>query len=426
MGTATQRTIRGSDQLSLTIADRIPARTAGTDPAPATAGSAPPVRKGVGTPFVGKVANGDSLLLSELQQLVLDPDSTTPEEYAQRLGALEALGVNPFSPRTSLLGAPRRSAAPRRDRPLDGEESTEPLNGLQSYLRDIARVPLLTAAQEIELAKRIEAGRLDARNDMVRANLRLVVSIARRYARPGRVPIMDLIQEGNLGLLHAAEKFDWHTGYRFSTYATWWIWQAILRALAEQGRTIRIPVHATERLGRIRKTVAALSHTLHRDPTDAELAQELGLPQNVVTDLMAVATDPLSLYATFEHDPNGDDRSLVDVCEDPDAPQPHQSPLAVDTNRDLWDELQKILESHLPTQERLVLVKHFGLFGTRAENEEQIAKAVHLPVQHVPVVRNRAIWRLRRLLKQKPHLPTALLPHRSWVKKPDKTTPQAV
>ena len=216
---------------------------------------------------VRRAAFRDSVVLSDLQPLIPDPDATEPQEYHQQLAELEVLGVPPLAPRTPPRSMTPCSPVMKWKSAVDSGTS----DSLRVYLREIGGVRLLTAAQEIRLAQRIEAGDTDARNEMVAANLRLVVSIARRYARPGRLPLMDLIQEGNLGLIHAAKKFDWRRGYKFSTYASWWIWQAIMRGLAEQGRTIRIPVHATERLERIRKTYAKLAQDCGRAPSEGRL-----------------------------------------------------------------------------------------------------------------------------------------------------------
>ena len=369
--------------------------------------------------FVGR-ARQKSVLLSDVQQFIPDPDSATPEEYSRHLGELEALGANPFS-RHTPLATDTESGAVEPAPSVEADDGDEALNTLQAYLREIGRVPLLTAEQEIELAKRIEAGDIKARNEMVTANLRLVVSIARRYARPGRLPLMDLIQEGNLGLMHAAEKFDWRRGYKFSTYGSWWIWQAILRALAEQGRTIRIPIHATERLDRIRKAVAQLAQDLSREPTDDEIANHLGLRPDVVIELTAVAADPLSLHAPLGHGDDDEDRSIVDFYGDPDAEDPEGTPIANHTNEDLGTDLEAILNAYLPKQERQVVVKSFGLFGRSALTEEQIADKLHIPVAHVREMRTRALRRIRKHLRSpNSYVRERLIAHRlnqvSWPK----------
>lgn len=389
-------------------------------PAPQT-----PHSRGVLRRFVGR-ARQKSVLLSEVQQFIPDPDSATPEEYSRHLGELEALGANPFSRHTPLT-ADTESGAVEPAPSVEADDGDETLNTLQAYLREIGRVRLLTAEQEIELAKRIEAGDIKARNEMVTANLRLVVSIARRYARPGRLPLMDLIQEGNLGLMHAAEKFDWRRGYKFSTYGSWWIWQAILRALAEQGRTIRIPIHATERLDRIRKTIAQLSQDLSREPSDEEIAQQLGLRSDVVTELTAVAADPLSLHAPLGNGDDDEDRSIVDFYGDPDAEHPEATPVANHTNEDLGTDLEAILNAFLPKQERWVLMRTFGLFGKPVRTEEQIAHEMHIPLEHVREMRSRALRRLRKHLRARnSYVRERLVQHRlnqaSWPKPKSSTS----
>jgi RNA polymerase primary sigma factor len=376
--------------------------------------------------FVG-TARQNSVLLTDVQQFIPDPDTASPEEYSRRLGDLEAIGANPFS-RHTTLAADSDGKVSESSQHVEIETGNETLDTLQAYLREIGRVPLLTAGQEIEFAKRIEAGDVKARNEMVTANLRLVVSIARRYARPGRLPLMDLIQEGNLGLMHAAEKFDWRRGYKFSTYGSWWIWQAILRALAEQGRTIRIPIHATERLDRIRKAIAQLAQDLSREPNDEEIAEHLGLRPDVVTGLTAVAADPLSLHAPLGNANDDEDRSIVDFYGDPDAEHPEATPVANHTNEDLGMDLEAILNAFLPKQERWVLAKSFGLFGKTAQTEVEIAHELHIPLEHVRDVRNRALRRIRKHLRTaNSYVRERLLAHRlnqaSWPK-PTSRTPQ--
>src|SRR5262245_17667995 len=176
-------------------------------------------------------------------------------------------------------------------------ETAEPeisTDTLQLFLKDIGKVPLLTAAQEVELAKRIERGDHSAKQAMVEANLRLVVSIAKRYRNQG-LPFLDLIQEGTIGLVRAAEKFDWRKGYKFSTYATWWIRQAVARAIADKGRTIRMPVHVVEKLNRIHRSERKLRAELAREPTSAEIARDLDFSLDEVEQIRRSAQTPVSL-----------------------------------------------------------------------------------------------------------------------------------
>src|SRR5579884_217824 len=181
--------------------------------------------------------------------------------------------------------------------PLEAEEPTElefSSDSLQLFLKDVGRVNLLTAAQEVELAKRIERGDHRAKQEMVEANLRLVVSIAKRYRNQG-LPFLDLIQEGTIGLVRAAEKFDWRKGYKFSTYATWWIRQAVARALADKGRTIRMPVHVVEKLNKIVRSERKLRGELCREPSPIEIASDIDLPLDEVEQILRTSQTPVSL-----------------------------------------------------------------------------------------------------------------------------------
>ena len=191
----------------------------------------------------------------------------------------------------------------------DGIEIDDPV---RMYLKEIGRVPLLTADQEIELANRIEAGDEDAKRQLVEANLRLVVSIAKRYVGRGML-FLDLIQEGNLGLMKAVEKFDYRKGFKFSTYATWWIRQAITRAIADQARTIRIPVHMVETINKLSRVQRNLLQTLGREPTPAEVALEMDIPVDRVIEIMKVAQEPVSLETPIGEE---DDSHLGDFITD--------------------------------------------------------------------------------------------------------------
>src|SRR5450631_2966462 len=192
------------------------------------------------------------------------------------------------------------------------------LDSLRMYLREIGRVPLLTAGQEVSLAKRIERGDLRAKDEMIEANLRLVVSIAKGYLGRG-LSFLDLIQEGSLGLIRAVEKFDYRKGYRFSTYATWWIRQAVTRAIADKGRTIRIPVHMVEKLNKVIGVERQLVQQLGREPSAEEIARSLDCPPGEVREILRMAQQPISLERPVGED---EDSSLGDFVEDEAAPSP--------------------------------------------------------------------------------------------------------
>ena len=382
--------------------------------------------------FVSSTYLQDSVSIPVLQRLIPDPDSATPEEYDRGLAELDTLAANPFGRRIRQIAGPGEFAADAIHTEHGGHDDTS--GSLRPYLREISRIRLLTPAEEIGLAKRIEVGDQDARNQMVAANLRLVVCVARRYARPDRLPIMDLIGEGNLGLIRAAEKFDWRKGYRFSTYATWWIWQAIFRALAGQERTIRMPMHAVERLDRIRKAAARLAQRLGRDPTDAEIAADAGLAKTsaqlakqlgrepsdeeiaadltramrVVRDLRAIARDPVSLHAPFPNGDHDEDRVVADTQSDLDAVATDVAAVMNATEGELQRDLEDVLATFLPARERTVLVKQLGLFGSRVHTLEELAVELHMAPPRVRALEARAMKRLRI-----PSVQARLMIHRS-------------
>ncbi len=251
-----------------------------------------------------------------------------------------------------------------------GEGTTD---ALQLFLREAGRRPLLTAAREVELAKRIERGDLTAKTEMIEANLRLVVSIAKNYRNQG-LPFLDLIQEGTLGLIRAVEKFDWRRGYKFSTYATWWIRQAVARALADKGRTIRMPVHVVERLQRVGRAERALSVQLSREPTAEEVAEEAGLPIAQVRELRSAARASSSLdQPVGEHE----DATLGDFVAG-DEPLPDELVETTLRTEALMRALQK-----LSVRERQVVVLRYGLAGEEPTTLEEIGRQLGLTRERV-------------------------------------------
>jgi len=264
-----------------------------------------------------------------------------PEEGPANIdGELQAL---------TAVRPPKRRKSDVEDEPLDGG-----VDALRMYLRAIGRVPLLTAAEEIELAKRIEKGDLHAKQHMVEANLRLVVSIAKGYLGRG-LGLLDLIQEGSLGLIRAVEKFDYRRGFKFSTYATWWIRQAVSRAIADKARTIRVPVHMVEKIGRVNHAERRLLARMGREPSIAELAAELELTEQEVREIQKYGMQPVSLDKPVGDE---DDTSLGDFVEDT------QSPTALDVAA------AEMRKSHvdqalaeLGERERQVLSLRYGLDG---------------------------------------------------------------
>jgi len=226
-------------------------------------------------------------------------------------------------------------------------------DAVRLYLRSIGRVPLLTREDEVRLAKRIEQNDMSAKNALIEANLRLVVSIAKRYTGRG-LTLLDLIQEGNLGLIRAVEKFDWRRGFKFSTYATWWIRQAITRALADQSRTIRIPVHMVERMNRVARAKRALMQQHNREPTSEEIAELVEMTPKKVDEILKLGQEPVSLEAPVGGEEG--DASLGDFISD----EVGDRPLEVVANRIRDKDLQEVLDS-LPWRERRVIELRYGL-----------------------------------------------------------------
>ena len=262
------------------------------------------------------------------------------------------------------------------------------LDSLRLYLRSIGRVALLTAEQEVSLAKRIERGDMQAKQQMVEANLRLVVSIAKGYLGRG-LTFLDLIQEGSLGLIRAVEKFDYRRGYKFSTYATWWIRQAVTRAIADKGRTIRIPVHMVEKLNKVVHVERQLVQTLGREPTPDEIARELEITVREVRDIQRMSQQPISLEK-----PVGDEEEseLGDFVEDQMAESPFE--LAADSLR--RENVHRALAA-LPQREREVIEMRFGLTGGRPRTLEEVGRAFNVTRERIRQIENHTLKKLETL-----------------------------
>ena len=277
--------------------------------------------------------------------------------------------------------------APSADDDEPAESTREvSTDALQLFLKDIGRVDLLTAAQEVELAKRIERGDHRAKQAMVEANLRLVVSIAKRYRNQG-LPFLDLIQEGTIGLVRAAEKFDYRKGFKFSTYATWWIRQAVARALADKGRTIRMPVHVVEKLNKILRSERKLRAELGREPSAAEIARDLDLTMDEVDQIRTSAQVPVSLEK-----PVGDeeDSELSDFLTD----ETSETPFETASENLQREDLRRVLEA-LPVREREVIELRFGLRGGRGMTLEEVGASLGVTRERVRQIEAQALSRLR-------------------------------
>jgi RNA polymerase primary sigma factor len=261
-------------------------------------------------------------------------------------------------------------------------------DSLQLFLREIAKVELLTAAQEVELAKRIERGDHDAMQEMVEANLRLVVSIAKRYRNQG-VPFLDLIQEGTIGLVRAAEKFDYRKGFKFSTYATWWIRQAVARGLADKARTIRMPVHIVEKLNKIVRSERKLRAELCREPLPFEIAIDLDLPLEEVEQIMRSAQTPVSLEK-----PVGDEgeSEFGHFLTDENVPLPEEAAEVA-----MRKETLKKLLATLTQRQRSVLELRYGLDGEHPRSLEEVGRTFNVTRERIRQIESQSLKKLRAL-----------------------------
>ena len=257
---------------------------------------------------------------------------------------------------------------------------------VRMYLKEIGKVPLLTAEEEIELAKRMEAGDEEAKKKLAEANLRLVVSIAKRYVGRGML-FLDLIQEGNLGLLKAVEKFDYRKGYKFSTYATWWIRQAITRAIADQARTIRIPVHMVETINKLIRVSRQLLQELGREPTSEEIAEEMNMPVERVREILKISQEPVSLETPIGEE---EDSHLGDFIQDENVAVPADEAAAAL----LREQLQEVLGT-LTEREQKVLRLRFGLDDGRTRTLEEVGKEFNVTRERIRQIEAKALRKLR-------------------------------
>mgnify|MGYP002672783772 FL=1 len=265
----------------------------------------------------------------------------------------------------------------------DGISIDDPV---RMYLKEIGKVNLLTSAEETELARRMSEGDTEARRQLAEANLRLVVSIAKRYVGRGML-LLDLIQEGNLGLIKAVEKFDYTKGYKFSTYATWWIRQAITRAIADQARTIRIPVHMVETINKLVRVSRQLVQELGRDPLPEEVAKELNMPVDKVGEIMKIAQEPVSLETPIGEE---EDSHLGDFIQDDDAPAPSDAA----TFTLLKEQLVDVLSTLTPREEKVLRLR-FGLDDGRARTLEEVGKEFQVTRERIRQIEAKALRKLR-------------------------------
>ena len=270
-----------------------------------------------------------------------------------------------------------------------------PDSNIGLYLREISQVPLLTPKEEVKLASQIKRGNKKAREKMIKANLRLVVKIAHDFSNYG-LPLLDLVSEGNIGLMKAVEGFDPKKGGKLSTYASWWIKQSIKRALANQSKTIRLPVHLVDKIGKIRRVAARMTEELGREPSSEELAEELGLSVAKVSHLKNVAVRPASLDARINAD---DDTPFGDLVSDDKA----EDPFAALRDKDLRDEIVDLLDV-LDARERKIIAYRFGLGGGRERTLEEVGKKFGVTRERIRQLQNIALLKMRKALRRREEL----------------------
>ena len=264
---------------------------------------------------------------------------------------------------------------------------------VKMYLKDIGKVPLLSAEEEIELAKRILQGDEEAKRKLGEANLRLVVSIAKRYSGKNGMSFLDLIQEGNIGLLKAVERFDYTKGFRFSTYATWWIRQSITRAKADQDRTIRIPVHMVETINKLGRVVKKLMQELGREPSVEEIAAEMGLPVDKVVEIQKIAQDPISLESPVGEE---EDSKIGDFIEDDSSISPMESA----TRSMLRNQLLSVIETLTPREQKVIRLR-YGLDDGYSKTLEQVGQEFNVTRERIRQIEAKALKKLRNPTRSK-------------------------
>ncbi len=318
-------------------------------------------------------------IMDMLEEIDLEPD-----QIEKVYESLESLGID-------VVGG-TEVEPDMQDEPEEKEADISVPEGIsiddpvRMYLKEIGKVPLLSADEEVELAQRMEKGDVEAKRKLAEANLRLVVSIAKRYVGRGML-FLDLIQEGNLGLIKAVEKFDYRKGYKFSTYATWWIRQAITRAIADQARTIRIPVHMVETINKLIRVSRQLLQEYGREPQPEEIAREMGISEDKVREIIKIAQEPVSLETPIGEE---EDSHLGDFIPDDDAPAPAEA--AAFTL--LKEQLMDVLDTLTPREEKVLRLR-FGLDDGRARTLEEVGKEFNVTRERIRQIEAKALRKLR-------------------------------
>ena len=332
-------------------------------------------------------------IMDRLMELEMDPD-----QLDKVLETLEAYGISVVSEEDEIPSADEDNVSDLQDDSGDKDLSADDQLDLsvpegiaiddpvRMYLKEIGKVPLLTAEQEIDLAKRLEEGDENAKQQLAEANLRLVVSIAKRYVGRGML-FLDLIQEGNLGLIKAVEKFDYRKGFKFSTYATWWIRQAITRAIADQARTIRIPVHMVETINKLIRVSRQLLQENGREPTPDEIAREMNISEAKVREIIKIAQEPVSLETPIGEE---EDSHLGDFIQDEDAPAPAEAASFALMKEQLMD----VLDTLTPREEKVLRLR-FGLDDGHQRTLEEVGKEFNVTRERIRQIEAKALRKLR-------------------------------
>ncbi|MDD6252398.1 MAG: RNA polymerase sigma factor RpoD [Oscillospiraceae bacterium] len=331
----------------------------------------------------GQLTNKD--ILDAIGEMDFDP-----EQLEKLYDNLESMGVEIVEDNEDIrfedLALEIASVTDGENVDIDSVESVAIDDPVKVYLKEIGRVPLLTSEEEIEIAIRISEGDVAAKQRLSEANLRLVVSIAKRYLGRG-MQFLDLIQEGNLGLIKAVEKFDHTKGFKFSTYATWWIRQAITRAIADQARTIRIPVHMVETINKVKKVSSQLLHQNGHEPSADDIAAELDMPVDKVREIMRVAQEPVSLETPIGEE---EDSHLGDFIPDDEAPAPADAA----SHTLLREQLMEVLDTLTPREEKVLRLR-FGLEDGRSRTLEEVGKEFNVTRERIRQIEAKALRKLR-------------------------------
>ena len=324
------------------------------------------------------------------EELAKELENTNPDQIDKVFDAFEEMGVNILNDDfedepdiDDLKEVENLKLDEITETSYEGISVDDPV---RMYLREIGKIPLLSYDKELELAKRILEGDEEAKQELAEANLRLVVSIAKKYVGRGML-FLDLIQEGNMGLIKAVEKFDYTKGFKFSTYATWWIRQAITRAIADQARTIRIPVHMVETINKLIRTSRHLLQQLGREPSPEEIAAEMEIPVEKVTEIQKIAQDPVSLETPIGEE---EDSHLGDFIQDEDSPAPHDAA----SYTMLREQLEEVMNTLTP-REAKVLKLRFGLEDGKSRTLEEVGKEFNVTRERIRQIEAKALRKLR-------------------------------